>query len=123
MTDKLSPEIEEAQTARTIRLIREDERERCAKVAQEKAERWQGTIGLWAGAADLDRRRYSARRGRERMSDPTYDQSKIEANPDWKLAFLLSELDNDFAPIGWSRYIALASALRLKFELIPKGQR
>lgn len=54
------------------------------------------------------------------MIDPTYIKSEIEANPDWKLAFLLSEFDNDNAPIGWSRYINMAKLLRIHFELIPK---
>lgn len=37
--------------------------------------------------------------------DPTYVRAEIDANPVWKLAFYLSELRNDDAPIGWSRYI------------------
>jgi len=42
------------------------------------------------------------------MSDPTYVKADIEARPEWKLAFRMSELDNDHAPIGWGRYIPLA---------------
>jgi hypothetical protein len=43
------------------------------------------------------------------MSDPTYVKSEIDANPTWKLAFELSEIDNDNAPIGWFKYIHLAN--------------
>ena len=42
------------------------------------------------------------------MTDPTYVRADIGANPKWELAFLLSELDNDNAPIGWGKYIKLA---------------
>ncbi len=44
--------------------------------------------------------------------DPTYDTAVIDANPEWRLAFWMSELDNDNAPLGWFRgYINLAHAL------------
>ncbi len=46
------------------------------------------------------------------MNDPTYVREEIDANPIWTLAFILSELDNDNAPIGWGKYIPLATALR-----------
>ena len=52
-----------------------------------------------------------------RMPDPTYVKAEIDGNPTWRLAFWLSEIDNDNAPIGWSRYIALARALLDKFNL------
>ncbi len=42
------------------------------------------------------------------MSDPTYDRGRIEADPVWRIAFLLSECLNDGAPIGWGRYIWIA---------------
>lgn len=42
------------------------------------------------------------------LPDPTYDSVAIEANPVWSRAFLLSERENDSAPIGWSRYIGRA---------------
>ena len=42
------------------------------------------------------------------MIDPTYIKEKIDRNPVWKLAFQLSEIDNDNAPIRWSRYIPMA---------------
>lgn len=40
--------------------------------------------------------------------DPTYDELEIEANWVWRIAFLLSELYNDNAPLGWSKYIPAA---------------
>lgn len=42
------------------------------------------------------------------MNDPTYDTKLINAKPEWKIAFMLSELFNDNAPIGWSKYIPAA---------------
>jgi hypothetical protein len=45
------------------------------------------------------------------MNDPTYDSSLIDANPVWKLAWVLSELDNDNAPIGWGNYIKIANSI------------
>lgn len=42
-------------------------------------------------------------------SDPTYDWEAIMAGPrSWRLAFQLSELFNDNAPLGWSLYIPIA---------------
>lgn len=43
--------------------------------------------------------------------DPTYVTAAIDANPAWRLAFRLSEIDNDNAPIGWGDYITLANWL------------
>jgi hypothetical protein len=51
------------------------------------------------------------------MNDPSYVRAEIDANPAWRLAFWLSEVDNDNAPIGWSRYIALAQSLLAKFTM------
>ncbi len=45
------------------------------------------------------------------MNDPTYDRVAIDANPTWRLAFLLSELQNDNAPLGWGKYIWIAESL------------
>lgn len=45
------------------------------------------------------------------MSDPTYSKSQIESNPTWYLAWTLSEIMNDGAPIGWSKYIWVAECL------------
>ena len=42
------------------------------------------------------------------MNDPTYIKAQINANPEWKLAWIFSEIDNDNAPIGWFKYIHLA---------------
>ena len=41
-------------------------------------------------------------------NDPTYVAAEISANPIWALAFSLSEVDNDNAPLGWFRYIHVA---------------
>lgn len=54
------------------------------------------------------------------MKDPTYVQAEIEANPVWKLAHLMSEMDNDNAPLGWSEYIPLARLLLEKFVLTER---
>ena len=56
----------------------------------------------------------------KRVPDPTYVQSEIDANPDWKLAFWLSEIDNDHAPIGWFAYYTLARFLRQKYTMEEK---
>ncbi len=44
-------------------------------------------------------------------SDPTYEQDQIDANLIWRVAFILSEILNDNAPIGWGRYIYAAERL------------
>ena len=51
------------------------------------------------------------------MNDPTYIKAEIDANPTWKLAFFLSEIDNDNAPIGWGRYILMAQGLLSKYNI------
>ena len=51
------------------------------------------------------------------MNDPTYDRKAIEANPAWDLAFVLSEIQNDAAPLGWSKYIWVAECLLKAFEI------
>ena len=56
------------------------------------------------------------------MSDPTYERDKIRANPEWDLAFVLSEIENDSAPIGWSRYIGTAKCLLAHYDIKPKSQ-
>jgi hypothetical protein len=55
------------------------------------------------------------------MKDPTYVKEEIEANPVWALAFSMSEIDNDNAPIGWGRYISLAHGLLANYEVTRKG--
>ena len=51
------------------------------------------------------------------MSDPTYNVKEIGANPVWDLAFVLSEIQNDAAPIGWSKYIPVAEYLIKAFAI------
>jgi hypothetical protein len=51
------------------------------------------------------------------MRDPTYVKADIEANPVWDLAFVLSEILNDGAPIGWSKYISTAECLLAHYEI------
>lgn len=54
------------------------------------------------------------------LVDPTYQKDLIEANPIWELAFTLSEIHNDNAPIGWSRYIFLADCLLTTYDIKKK---
>ncbi len=54
------------------------------------------------------------------MTDPTYNKDEIRANPEWDLAFVLSEIQNDAAPIGWSKYILAARCLLAAFEIKRK---
>lgn len=54
------------------------------------------------------------------IKDPTYIKEVIDSKPEWKLAFELSEVDNDNAPLGWFDYIHLAHHLLLKYELKEK---
>jgi hypothetical protein len=56
------------------------------------------------------------------MADPTYDTKAINANPLWELAFSLSEIQNDLAPIGWSRYISIAQCLLSIYDIKLKGK-
>lgn len=54
------------------------------------------------------------------MPDPTYVKKTIEANPVWDLAFVLSEISNDNAPIGWSQYITVARCLLAHYDIKVK---
>lgn len=54
------------------------------------------------------------------MKDPTYNKDEIDAVPEWQLAFSLSEIENDNAPIGWSRYISTAKCLLANYEIKKK---
>jgi len=54
------------------------------------------------------------------MNDPTYNREAIRANPEWDLAFILSEIMNDAAPLGWSKYIPTAQCLLAAFEIKRK---
>jgi hypothetical protein len=51
------------------------------------------------------------------MNDPTYDRELITANPEWELAFVLSEIQNDAAPIGWGKYIFAAECLLASYDI------
>ena len=54
-------------------------------------------------------------------TDPTYEREAIEKNPVWQLAFSLSEIQNDNAPIGWSKYIWIAECLLANYDFRRKG--
>lgn len=54
-------------------------------------------------------------------SDPTYNQEEIQAKLEWQLAFSLSEISNDFAPIGWGRFIPVAKCLLANYDIKRKG--
>lgn len=54
------------------------------------------------------------------MADPTYRMDEINANPVWKLAFTISEIENDFAPIGWGDRIYLAETLMRLYEITER---
>ncbi len=51
------------------------------------------------------------------MSDPTYNKELIDANPEWQLAFSLSEIMNDNAPLGWGKYIGTAKCLLANYTI------
>ncbi len=46
------------------------------------------------------------------MTDPTWNKEEINANPIWKVAWIISECVNDNAPIGWSKYIHAAEEIQ-----------
>lgn len=54
------------------------------------------------------------------MLDPTYVKEEIEANIEWYLAWILSEIYNDMAPLGWSRYQTTARELLRVFDIKKK---
>ena len=54
------------------------------------------------------------------MKDPTYNREEIDANPTWQLAFTLSEIMNDRAPLGWGKYIVVAECLHTYYEIKRK---
>jgi hypothetical protein len=56
------------------------------------------------------------------MTDPTYRKEEIEANRAWHVAWVMSEIQNDFAPIGWGKYIPLAESLLYAFDITPKAK-
>jgi len=51
------------------------------------------------------------------VNDPTYNREEIDKNPVWQLAFILSEIQNDAAPIGWSKYIWVAKCLLDAYDM------
>ena len=51
------------------------------------------------------------------MDDPTYDMQEIKKNPAWHVAWVISEIQNDKAPIGWSKYIFDAECLLKHFSI------
>lgn len=55
------------------------------------------------------------------MNDPTYNREEIAKNPEWDLAFVLSEIENDRAPMGWSKYIGTAKCLLAHYTITPKA--
>lgn len=55
---------------------------------------------------------------RKMVPDPTYARATIDASPAWRLAFWLSEIDNDTAPIGWFQYVPIAEALLRRFPTL-----
>lgn len=57
---------------------------------------------------------------RSQREDPTYDASLIKADPAWELAFCMSEIDNDNAPLGWAAYIPLAQSLLSNYDIKRK---
>lgn len=54
------------------------------------------------------------------LNDPTYQKDLIETNPTWELAFTISEIENDNAPIGWCKYIPLAECLLYNYDITKK---
>lgn len=56
------------------------------------------------------------------MNDPTYDPVVIKANPVWELAHSLSEIMNDNAPLGWSKYIFAAECLLSNYTIERKNK-
>lgn len=54
------------------------------------------------------------------MIDPTYDTDEIKKNKVWYLAYVLAQIKDDNAPIGWSRWITTAECLMHNFNITPK---
>ena len=53
-------------------------------------------------------------------NDPTYIREEIRKNPTWDLAFVISEIVNDNAPLGWSKYIFQAECLLSHYDIKAK---
>lgn len=56
------------------------------------------------------------------LPDPTYSQEEIANNPKWQLAFSLSEMFNNDAPLGWSKYIHYAEMLLSNYDIKRKAK-
>jgi len=56
------------------------------------------------------------------MQDPTYNKHDIDKNPIWQLAFSMSEIENHNAPIGWGKYINLASGILANYTIKRKNK-
>ena len=57
------------------------------------------------------------------MYDPTYVKAEIDKRPEWELAFTLSEIQNNNAPIGWGKYIFLAKMILAIYDVKKKGMK
>lgn len=55
-------------------------------------------------------------------TDPTYVQAEIDQNPVWQLAWTLSQILDDNAPIGWSGHIPTATCLLANYEIKRKDR-
>ena len=53
----------------------------------------------------------------------TYNMEEINKNPVDELAFTLSEIMNDNAPIGWTRYRGHAQCLLDNYEIKRKSDK
>lgn len=60
---------------------------------------------------------------KRKLPDLTYDRNEINSDPVWKLAFVLSEIMNDNAPIGWSRFIWVAECLLANYEITERKEK
>src|SRR5882672_192097 len=57
------------------------------------------------------------------MEDFTYVKEQIESKREWALAFKLSEVHNDNAPLGWTNYIELATWLFSHYNMADITKR
>jgi len=53
----------------------------------------------------------------------TYAKEEIDSKPEKELAWVLSEIMNDNAPIGWSKYIWIAECLLANYDITPKVKK
>lgn len=57
------------------------------------------------------------------MEDPTYNTEEIKQNPIWHVAWVLAQIKDDNAPLGWSKWISTAECLLGTFDIIPKKEK